>query len=93
MKILKFIVYIAAILFAMLTAVFVLESCAVPNHLHRSGFYVVDTVLQRQPGTTTVKLQGITKPVLFLSDTIKAKDTLYLQRLPVKSKKINVHTN
>jgi hypothetical protein len=91
MKKVKFALYIIAILFATVTLAVMLNGCSQKTHVHKSGYYVVDSVLIREKGTTTVKLKGIENPVLFLSDTIKLKDTLYMKKLRAYSKKINAY--
>lgn len=68
------------------------EGCTIPNHLHKSGKYVVTEIVNRQPGGTTLKLQGITKPLIFFSDTLKIGDTVFVKVLNVRSEKINVVT-
>jgi hypothetical protein len=77
--------------FLLIAALFI-TSCTTTNHLHRTGKYVIAEVIDRQPGATTVTLQGITRPLVFLTDTLKIGDTVFVNVLNVRSNKINVTT-
>jgi hypothetical protein len=86
---LKKIVVIALIITA---AIAFLSACSPVNHLHKSGTYTVTAVTVTQPGNSIVTLQGITKPLHFLTDTLKPGHKVFINVVTVRSKKINVTT-
>ena len=65
----------------------------VKHNLYGTGNYRVDSIINKQPGVTTVMLHWCKRPVVIMSDTLKKGDSIYLNALNIKSNKIkyNVH--
>lgn len=77
-------------LFLIMLSLFFLCSCTHRSHINHSGKYVESEVVNKQPGNCIVKINGIDGKYLFLSDSLKVGDTVYINVLKYRSKKVNV---
>jgi len=80
------------ILAALLSAATANAQLSVAKPTLWGGKFTIDSIVNKQPGTTTVMLRSVeynwmqvNKPVLFMSDTLKLGDTVYLKGMDVWS--------